>query len=60
MCDPAGPGFVGPNKLLSDPRTAAKHSQCINTDSSSHGTTERNCDQNWNMGHCGESQDGAG
>lgn len=59
MCDLAGPGFdkVGIN---ADPRTAAQYSQCIHTNSKGRGTEERSCDQNWHMGHCGESQPAAG
>lgn len=34
---------------------AAKNVQCIHT-SNDLGTKERNCHQNWLMGHCGEYQ----
>lgn len=54
MCDPAGPGFSG--SMSSDPRSAAQYSQCIHTNSKGRGTMERNCDQNWSMGMCGEWQ----
>ncbi|XP_055325367.1 uncharacterized protein LOC129579356 [Sitodiplosis mosellana] len=56
LCDPAGPGFSN----NADPRTAAQYSQCIHTNSKGRGTEERNCDQNWMMGYCGEWQPASG
>ncbi|EDS42481.1 triacylglycerol lipase [Culex quinquefasciatus] len=56
VCDPAGPGFDGPDTPLSilDPKLAARNVQCIHT--SLLGTTRRSCHQNWNMGNCGLRQ----
>lgn len=55
-CDMAGPGF---DFIYSkDPKGAAKNVQCIHT-SISAGTAERNCHQDWLMGHCGKYQDAA-
>lgn len=59
VCDLAGPGF-DKVQINSDPRTAAQYSQCIHTNSKARGTEERNCDQNWLMGHCGEAQPASG
>ncbi|XP_031633365.1 uncharacterized protein LOC116347088 [Contarinia nasturtii] len=58
LCDAAGPGFD--RRSNANPRTAAQYSQCIHTNSKSHGTEERNCDQNWILGHCGQEQPAAG
>ena len=52
----AGPGFDYIYKK--DPKLAAKNVQCIHT-SINAGTKERNCHQNWLMGHCGQYQDAA-
>lgn len=60
MCDPAGPGFDKTNWFSGDPRTAAQYSQCLHTNSKGRGTEERNCDQNWHLGHCGELQPASG
>lgn len=49
----AGPGFDGVYKR--DPKLAAKNVQCIHT-SWYAGTHDRNCHQNWLMGHCGRYQ----
>lgn len=59
VCDPAGPGFP-PGHHSGDPRTAALYSQCIHTNSKGRGTEERNCDQNWSMGNCGDWQPASG
>lgn len=59
LCDPAGPGF-DKHTNSADPRTAAQFSQCIHTNSKGRGTEERNCDQNWSLGHCGEWQPASG
>lgn len=49
----AGPVF---DKFpILDSRAAAKNVQCIHT-SSSQGTWNRDCHQNWNMGYCGRYQ----
>lgn len=58
VCDSAGPGFDRSSNA--NPRTAAHHSQCIHTNSKRHGTEERNCDQNWILGNCGQEQPAAG
>lgn len=55
-CDMAGPGFDYLYKK--DPKRAAKNVQCIHT-SNNAGTKERNCHQDWLMGHCGQYQDAA-
>lgn len=55
-CDMAGPGFDF--FYTRDPKDAAKNVQCIHT-SNNAGTKERNCHQNWLMGHCGLFQDSA-
>lgn len=53
VCDMAGPLF---DKFpILDSRAAAKNVQCIHT-SSSKGTWNRDCHQNWNMGYCGKYQ----
>lgn len=59
VCDPAGPGFDRYQSTI-DTRTVAQYSQCIHTNSGGRGTEERNCDQNWHLGHCGEAQPAAG
>lgn len=59
VCDPAGPGFDKHQKN-DEPRMAAQYSQCIHTNSKGRGTEERACDQNWHLGHCGESQPASG
>lgn len=46
----AGPGFDF--IYTKDPKQAAKNVQCIHT-SAYAGTLERNCHQDWLMGHCG-------
>lgn len=58
MCDPARPGF-DKTHFAGDTRSAAQHSQCIHTNSKGHGTENRDCDQNWLLGNCGESQSAA-
>lgn len=59
LCDPAGPGFDKMQTTI-EPKDVAQYSQCIHTNSKGRGTEERNCDQNWIMGHCGEQQPAAG
>lgn len=59
VCDPAGPGFDRYQATI-DTRNVAQHSQCIHTNSGGRGTEERNCDQNWILGHCGEQQPASG
>jgi hypothetical protein len=58
LCESAGPGFEGTNRIV-DPTRAAKNTACINT-SSDKGATIYNCHQNFRMGYCGWSQIGAG
>lgn len=59
MCDPAGPGFdVHPSNI--EPRAVAIHSQCMHTDSSGYGTSDRCCHQDWILGDCGITQTAAG
>ena len=56
-CEPAGPGFQGnPDIKKRGPAyLAAKNVQCIHT-STTAGTSEIDCHQNWLMGNCGVSQ----
>lgn len=59
-CEPAGPGFDN-NATYSafSQRAAAKFVQCIHT-SSDKGTLKRDCDHDWLLGNCGNSQVAAG
>ena len=58
VCDPAGPGFDYNNHKVPElPTLAAKNVQCIHTHN--YGTYNYNCRQNWLMGYCGWSQNGA-
>jgi hypothetical protein len=50
-----GPGF----DMNIDPKPAARFVSCINT-SNDKGTTVYNCQQNFRMGNCGNSQAAAG
>lgn len=58
VCDPAGPGFDGTQRVK-DPKLAAKNIACINT-STDKGTSIYNCHQNFRMGKCGSTQPAAG
>lgn len=58
VCEPAGPLFDVVMKNA-DPKLAALEAQCIHTDADNLGTRERNCNQDWLMGYCGETQAGA-
>jgi hypothetical protein len=53
-CEPAGPGFenYGVNQSM-----AADYVECIHT-SNTYGTTKYDCDRDWRMGYCGNSQVG--
>ena len=57
VCDPAGPGF---DDYKFDPRLSAENVQCIHTSSDKGTKRKSDCNQNWLMGNCGESQDGRG
>lgn len=55
LCDPAGPGFDYQARAVPDPSMAAENVQCIHT-SNDKGTTIFNCDQDMNLGYCGQWQ----
>jgi hypothetical protein len=59
VCEPTGLGFEGTFRMYQDASLAAQNVQCIHT-SRNLGIKARTCHQDWNMGQCGNFQEGAG
>jgi len=57
-CDMAGPGFDF--RPQPDHKLAAQNVQCIHTSANKGTRHTSNCNQDWKMGNCGESQPAAG